>query len=93
MNIRSNTAAGRHKMQAAELSIRYCRQSAMLIIPSNSRELVMAVTTIAADLVATTGLDGPSVYQNLDRRRIRTAAALSDRGAGLRDPQLTDSAP
>ena len=93
MNIRSNTAAGRHKMQAAELSIRYCRQSAMLIIPSNSRELVMAVTTIAADLVATTGLDGPSVYQNLDRRRIRTAAALSDRGAGLRDPQLADSAP
>ena len=93
MNIRSNTAAGRHKMQAAKLSMRYRRQIAMLIAPSNSREPVMAVTTIAADLVATTGLDGPSVYQNLDRRRIRTATDLSDRGAGLRDPQLTDSAP
>ena len=73
--------------------MRYRQQIAMLIVPSNSRVLVMAVTTIAADLVATTGFGAPSVVQNLDRRRIRTATDLSDRGAGLRDPQLADSAP
>ena len=43
------------------------------------------MTMIAADFIATAGLDGLSACQNLDS----SAAAISDRGAGLRDPQLT----
>ena len=44
----------------------------------------IAATTIAADLIATAGSDGPSVFQNLDL----FVAAVSCRGSGFREPQL-----